>query len=66
MGKIKDFLSGKKAYLLMVAAIIAAIVGWSEDALTLTEAIAAIWAAVTAGAIRAGITKSGITPKKKK
>ena len=59
MTAIKAWLSGKKVYLTMVVAIIAAIIGFSEGALTTVETATAVWAAVAAVFFRAAITKSG-------
>jgi len=63
MGAIKKWLAGKKVYLTMAAAIVAAVVAYSEDALTVVEAATAIWAAVAGVFFRAAVAKSGPVKK---
>ena len=59
---IKAWLEGKKVYLLGLSAIIGAITAYMAGTVGEVEAVTAIWAALTAMAMRAGITKSGPTP----
>ena len=61
MGAIKDWLAGKKVYLTMGVAIVAAVIAYSEDALTIVETATAIWAAVAGVFFRAAVDKSGPT-----
>lgn len=62
MQAILDFLSGKKTYLLMLAAIFTAIAGLANGDITIVQTIEAVFAAVGGMTIRAAITKSGPTP----
>lgn len=55
--KIQNWLSGKKAYIVMIGAIIAAIGGYAEGTLTLAELVTAIFAALGLGATRSAIGK---------
>jgi hypothetical protein len=57
--KLQDALSGVKTYLVALAAIIAAVVGYADHQLTLIQLLQAIWAAITAMTIRAAVKKSG-------
>jgi len=58
MKKIKDFLKGKKSYLVGAAAIITAVVAFSQDQLTVTQLVEAVFASVMGMTIRAGIAKA--------
>lgn len=57
---IRDAIDGKKAYLVMVGAIIAAVIGWSNGSLTDVQALSAIFAALQTGAFRSAFEKIGI------
>ena len=61
LNKIKDFLSGKKSYLVCTIAILGAVVAWASGEIKIAEMVKIIIAAITAMTMRAGITKS--TPK---
>ncbi|TSA40161.1 hypothetical protein D4Q85_00250 [bacterium] len=56
---IKAAVAGWKTYIVAGAAIITALVAWSGDTITLQQLIEAIFAAVAAMTIRAGVAKSG-------
>lgn len=56
--KAIEWLKGKKVYLLMASAILAAIGAYLGGDITLIQMAQAIWAAVTGGAFRAAISKS--------
>jgi len=56
--KIRDFLAGKKTYLVCVAAVVTAVVAWSEGALTVPQLVEAIFAAIAGITIRAGVAKT--------
>jgi len=62
MGKcvqaIQDFLKGKKTYLTAIIAILVALVAWSDDGLSLTQLVTAIFVALQTMFIRAGVSKS--------
>ena len=51
-------LKGKKAYVLLASAILAAIAAYLGDEITFVQMVSAIWAALTGMSFRAGITKS--------
>lgn len=57
--KIKNAISGKKLYITAAAAIITAIVAWSQDAITTTQFVEAVFVAIGAMTLRAGVEKSG-------
>lgn len=52
-----NLLSGKKTYLLAIAAIVYALAGFVTGNVAGDEAIRIIWEALTAAAIRAGVSK---------
>ena len=54
MDKIREWLKGKKSYILGVSAILAAVVSWSTGALDAKEAIGTIMAALMSMSLRAG------------
>ena len=55
--KIEQWLQGKKAYIVMLSGIIAALLGYLDGQLTIMQALTALWAALGLGAIRSGIGK---------
>ena len=57
MGAIREWLRGKKSYLVGVGAIVAAVLGFAEGEIELPALVAAITAAIMAMTIRAGIAK---------
>ena len=59
-----SWLEGKKTYLLAAATILGAISTYLAGAITFMQLVEAVMAALTAMSLRAGITKSGIPPKK--
>ena len=61
MNKIREFLSGRKTYIVGAGAIIAAVLAWTNGTLDNAQAIEAIVAALVAIFLRAGIAKSGPT-----
>jgi hypothetical protein len=61
LAKIGAALQGKKAYIVMIAAIFGAIAGYATGDLTPLQAIQAIFAALGLGALRSGVAKSGPT-----
>lgn len=54
---IRKFLAGKKFYLTCAAAILAAVIGYTDGALTLNEFLSAIFLAVAGITGKAGITR---------
>jgi len=59
MDKIRDFLKGKKTYLVALSGMLAALIAFASGEMTLPETVAAITAAVMAMTMRAGVEKSG-------
>lgn len=57
--RIEQLLQGKKAYLVMVGGIIAAVVAYLNGDMSLMQMVGAIWTALGLGALRSGIGKSG-------
>ena len=55
MGNAKEFLQGKKTYIVAVSAIIGVIIGWISGTLTDVEAVKAIFESLLAMTIRNGI-----------
>ena len=60
MQKVKGWLSGKKTYLVCAAAILAAVIAYSQDQVTLIQLIEAVLAAIGGMTLRAGVTKSAL------
>lgn len=56
-GKIKEAISGWKTYIVMTVGILSALVGWSDESMTDIQFIEALFAAIGAMALRAGIAK---------
>jgi hypothetical protein len=59
MTKVKQFLSGKKSYLICVAAIAGALLAWVNGEIGNHETVTAIVAAIYGITLRAGVRKSG-------
>lgn len=57
LGNIEAGLQGKKAYIVMIAAIIGAICAYITGNMTLVQAIEAILAALGLGAMRSAVGK---------
>lgn len=53
---MRDWLRGKKTYLVAAAGIIAALASWSSGDIDTAKLIESVWGAVLAVTIRAGIT----------
>jgi len=51
------WLKGRKCYLVCAVAILSAVLAYLSDAMTGTQMIEAIFAAITAATIRAGVAK---------
>ena len=58
--KIEKWLQGKKTYLVIISGIIAAILAYLNGDMTLVQALSAIWVALGLGAVRSGVSKSGV------
>lgn len=58
MSKIKDFLNGKKTYILAALGIGAAVMGWAGEELTMIQLLQAVGAALGLSFLRMGVKKS--------
>ena len=58
LNKVKDFLSGKKTYLIAASSIIGILVAYSQGSVNAQDAIKSIVEAVLAMTIRAGVSTS--------
>jgi len=55
MNRVREFLRGKRSYIVAVAGLLGAVVAWADSQISTTGLLAAIWAAAQACFIRAGI-----------
>lgn len=55
MNTVREFLKGKKTYILAVVGIVTAIVAWSEGGIDTQALIGAIWGGIASMTIRAGV-----------
>ena len=55
VNRIRDFLRGRKSYIVAAAGLLGAVIAWIDGQITGTGLLAAIWAAAQACFIRAGI-----------
>lgn len=55
MDKLREYLKGKKSYIVAGIGLASALVAWIEGGLSNTELIAAVFAAAQAVCLRAGI-----------
>lgn len=55
MNKVREFLKGKKAYITAAIGLAGAVVAWADGQIDGVALLAAVWAAVQAVFIRAGI-----------
>lgn len=53
--QLRDFLSGRKTYITMLAAVLTALAGWSEGGITDAELIRVLFEAGGLSTLRAGI-----------
>ena len=56
MNKMREFLKGKKTYIMAAIAILGSLAAWGDGQIDLTGLIAAVWAAMQSCFIRAGVT----------
>lgn len=57
--KIRDFLAGRKTYILAVVGALTAVAAWSTGEIDGEKLVVALYAAATAASMRAGVAKSG-------
>ena len=55
MNAIREFLKGKKTYIVAAVGIVSAVVAWSEGGIDTQALVAAIWAGIASMTIRAGV-----------
>ena len=55
MNKVREFLKGKKAYITAAIGLAGAVIAWSDGQIDNVALLAAVWAALQACFIRAGI-----------
>ncbi|MBL7132952.1 MAG: hypothetical protein ISS78_02535 [Phycisphaerae bacterium] len=55
MGKLREFLKGKKAYITAAIGLLGAVVAWADGQIDTLALPAGVWAAAQACFIRAGI-----------
>ena len=55
MNRIRAFLKGKKSYIVAVIGFLGAVVAWSENEISGTGLLTALWAAVQTCFLRAGL-----------
>jgi len=55
MTKVREFLKGKKAYIMAAIGLLGAVAAWADGQIDGVAMLAAIWAAAQACFIRAGI-----------
>ena len=55
MNKFREFLKGKKTYIMAAVGLASAVVAWAEGAISGTAILAAVWAAAQSCFIRAGV-----------
>ena len=56
LNKIKDFLAGRKTYLIGISAIVGVLIAYASGSMEIVEAVKAIIEAILAMTIRAGIS----------
>jgi len=56
VNKIREFLRGRKSYLVAAAGLLGAVIAWTDGQITGTGLLTAVWAAAQACFIRAGIS----------
>jgi len=55
MGKLREFLKGKKTYITAAIGLLGAVVAWADGSIEITGLLAAIWAALSTCFIRSGV-----------
>ena len=55
MNKVREFLKGKKTYIMAAIGLLGAVVAWADGTINGTALIAAAWAAAQSCFIRAGV-----------
>jgi hypothetical protein len=66
MTKVRDWLRGKKTYITAAIGVLGALIAWADGSIDLVALGGALWAAVSACTVRAGIdtaARSGRTPQ---
>jgi len=55
MNRIREWLKGRKSYIMATIGLLGAIVAWAEGSISGTGLLAALWAAVQTCFLRAGL-----------
>jgi len=55
MNRVREFLRGKRSYIVAAIGLLGAVVAWADNQISGTGLLAAVWAAAQACFIRAGI-----------
>jgi hypothetical protein len=55
MGKLREFLKGKKTYLTAAIGLLGALIAWADGDINAVALLAAAWAAAQTCCIRAGV-----------
>lgn len=58
MNTIRQFLKGKKTYIMAIVGVLTAVAAWADGQIELTSLVGAIWAAAQTAFIRAGVDKA--------
>jgi len=56
VNKVREFLKGKKAYIMAAVGLVGAVVAWADGQIDTLGLLAAVWAAAQAVFIRAGVS----------
>jgi len=55
MNRVRDWLKGKKTYIMAAIGLLGAVVAWADGSINGTALLAAVWAAAQSCFIRAGV-----------
>ena len=55
MNKLREFLKGKKTYIMAAIGLMGAVVAWADGSINGTALLGAVWAAAQSCFIRAGV-----------
>ena len=57
MNKVREFLQGKKSYIMAIIGLLGAVMAWADGQIDGAGLVAGVWVAVQTMFIRAGIAK---------
>jgi hypothetical protein len=58
MNRVRDWLKGKKTYIMAAIGLLGAVVAWADGSINGTALLGAVWAAAQSCFIRAGVEKT--------